>query len=292
MTTVIITNPSSRFNRRHTGARQILSRRGDVQHIETAELDDLEGAISNLDGERLQMLGINGGDGTVHHVMTALLSHLDVAAAPPIALFPGGTTNMTATDINGGRTTFRSAMQIFDAWVTGRALTKRHILRVRVEGAPTRYGFFFGMGAIVQGIDFRHHHLTRRGAEAHWWEALAVARALFGFVRRDPGYRHAIGIAVEHAGELITPEVSIMLVSTLNRLIFGITPWGGASGVLRTAFVDAHARRHFKALAHLLGRSRNRVSSPEAGYFSCAPSAIRVTAPERYTLDGEIYESG
>ena len=97
MRTAILTNPHSNRNRRHLPRlRSQLERLSDVRHIETASLADLPAAVDKLLADGTELLGINGGDGTVHLVLTELLRVGEGRSLPAIALLPGGTTSMSA----------------------------------------------------------------------------------------------------------------------------------------------------------------------------------------------------
>src|SRR5262249_26125616 len=98
----ILTNPHSNRNRRHLPAlRAQLAKHPEIRHIETPSLDALPGAVDALLEDGVELLAINGGDGTVHLTLTALL-HAAGERMPTIALLPGGATSMSARGINGG----------------------------------------------------------------------------------------------------------------------------------------------------------------------------------------------
>ncbi len=55
------------------------------------------------DPTEYDLLIVEGGDGTLQRVMTELLAKTPAAALPKVAVLPGGSTNMSAADINEHR---------------------------------------------------------------------------------------------------------------------------------------------------------------------------------------------
>ena len=96
-----------------------LAKHHEIRHIETASLDDLPAAAESLFADGIELLGINGGDGTVHLTLTALLRAAAGRPLPALALLPGGTTSMSARGVNGGPVSFNRAL---DALLSGMEL--------------------------------------------------------------------------------------------------------------------------------------------------------------------------
>lgn len=59
-----------------------------------------------------ELIIVEGGDGTLQRVMTDLLAKTEAKALPPIAVLPGGRTNMSAADINEHRRFRRCASRL------------------------------------------------------------------------------------------------------------------------------------------------------------------------------------
>ena len=187
MRSAILTNPHSNRNRRHLPRlRSQLTRLSDVRHIETASLDELPAAVGALLDDGVELLGINGGDGTVHLVLTALLRASAGRQLPAIALLPGGTTSMSARGLNGGAVPFDRALDaLLDAIENARAGEPRHLLRVHAAGADPQLGLCLGMGAIVRGIQYCHERIFSLGLRDEWAAGVAMLRAGWGIARRE-----------------------------------------------------------------------------------------------------------
>ncbi|MGI9491747.1 MAG: diacylglycerol/lipid kinase family protein [Geminicoccaceae bacterium] len=99
---LVIMNPAA--GRRHRGRLQAVLRalgdRGcEVVVQATKARGDAEKLAGQIDPERIDVLAIAGGDGTINEVLNGL-----GAAAPPIAIIPLGTANVLAVEIGLGST--------------------------------------------------------------------------------------------------------------------------------------------------------------------------------------------
>jgi diacylglycerol kinase family enzyme len=176
----VVTNPRSRQNRRNPGiAGQLaytLGTRGQVAAPrDRAEL--VEVAARFRDAE-VDVLAINGGDGTAHVVLTAFLAAYGDRPLPPVALLRGGTMNTVASGL-GIRGT---AATLLDALVRryhqGEPFptAERHLLVV--DGAEPRAGFLFGTGLLANFLEAYYEGAEPSPAKA----ALLLARAALSAV--------------------------------------------------------------------------------------------------------------
>src|SRR5262245_26600804 len=72
----------------------LLGSRGSAEA--TRSIDDLYRAAEEFKAADIDVLGINGGDGTIHVTLTAFLQVYGGAAFPKVALLRGGTLNTVA----------------------------------------------------------------------------------------------------------------------------------------------------------------------------------------------------
>lgn len=146
----VISNANSRANRLRSGDRErlvhALGGRGIV--AATASLVELEAALARFRGEGIEVLGIHGGDGTIHHTLTAAMRIYGGAPLPRLAILRGGTMNTLARglEIRGeAGAAHRLLGHLADCLEAGRTprLTRRHLVKV-----GDRYGLIFGNGVM------------------------------------------------------------------------------------------------------------------------------------------------
>jgi len=292
----ILTNPHSNRNRRHLPRlRTQLARHPEIRHVETASLDELPAAVDALLHDGVELLGINGGDGTVHLTLTALLRATadNGKAMPALALLPGGTTSMSARGVNGGVVPFKRALSnLLDAAAGKRAGEARHVIRVHPAGERAQLGLCMGMGAIVSGIEYCHERIYSLGLRDEWAAGMAMLRAGWGIARREAVFADGVPIDVAIDGERHSARASIFLVTALSELILGIRPfWGNGTDPLRVTLVREHAERFLRSFPDLLrGRPEPHLTEA-AGYFSRRGERVDIRCDGPYMIDGEIYHA-
>jgi hypothetical protein len=250
--------------------------------------------LQEFAGQSIDVLAINGGDGTIAAVFTQLLHNETLQPLPLIALLPGGTTNMNAGDV-GIRGGLVKAVQKLCAWSDqNKHVIQRPILKV-VPGdrALPAYGMFMGAGAIIQGIDYCHENVHSRGLGNEIGPGLAMARTIWGIVRRDHRFIQPVPVKVtlNNHTETIEQSMLLLLVSSLERLFFGMHPyWGTEIGPLHYSMIREDASRFVRNLPSLLRGRPVHHATPAAGYRSHNIDAMTLQMNGSLTLDGEMFQ--
>lgn len=153
----LITNPRSRVNQRDPGrARRLMYMIGSHGTAEaTKSIDDLYRVCEEFKKERIDVLGISGGDGTLHHTLTAMIrTYGSDTPLPPVAILRGGTMNTIARSFGIFGEAPRLTFELVDRHRRGELdtvpWTEREILQV-----GDKYGFIFGNGIIY---NFLHEY--------------------------------------------------------------------------------------------------------------------------------------
>ncbi len=290
----MVSNRASQRNRRGmSDLRGLLATRPDVHHAELDGIDGLRAALTDFATRKVELVVVNGGDGTVQAVITSLLNDGMFDNPPTLAVLPGGMTNMIAHDIGAPRRAATALRRLLSGHRPAREC--RRVIRLQRDGAAPVYGMFFGTAAIVRGIEYcrRAVHPLKLESSAAAGAALAglLARRLWRRGGEDRVYRGDV-IAVGIDGQ--APEAGtylIVLATTLNRLVMRTRPfWGAGAGGLRyTALRHPPARMWRRLPALLYGGERRRL--PPDDYVSRNADDIRLDMACPYTLDGELFEA-
>ncbi len=174
----IVNNPRSARNRRDPRVarrlRAILRDEGEV--LDAATPEELSHAVDRFRAARIDVLGVNGGDGTGHQVLTAFARAYGADPLPAVLLLRGGAMNTVAHGhgIRGGPE--RILRDVVRRRRSGAPLhhADRDLLRVEADGGPPRFGFIFGTGVVVSFLDA--YYATGRPCPAA--AALLFGRAL------------------------------------------------------------------------------------------------------------------
>lgn len=235
------------------------------------------------------LLVVHGGDGTLQVILTALGRCVPVARWPTLALLPAGGTNMTAYD-GGGRQRFAEALAGLEAMLRGdRPWLARQRPVIRVEDAgDVHYGFFFGAGAVVRGIEFYHREIARGAIGDEFASGVTLVRAAWGIARRDRRFTDASHAVFEIDGRTVDEELLMLFATTLERMFMGIRPfWGDGRGGMHTTWIRADVKHFFWRLPRLLRRGGGL--TPAQGYNSRDLDALTLRLNGPYTLDGELF---
>ncbi len=295
----LLSNPLSGRNRKALPElRSLLSGKPAVLWREASTPQEAAQAMGELAAEGVEVLALNGGDGTVQAALTFLFNERPFPVLPKLALLPGGSTNMSAYDISGGRRKLRDSIRTLlnglnnpeEPWIT----VHRNVLQVRAN-ARTRpqCGLFFGAGALIQGMEYCHQRIHTRGIRDELAPAVTLVRAIHGILRKEPAFagnapiRFSLG-----GGEPREMRVMLVLISTLERLVLGLRPfWGTEPGALHFTALRAAPARFLRSLPALLRGRPGRRLTPQAGYHSHNAESIRLWMDGVYSLDGELHQA-
>jgi diacylglycerol kinase family enzyme len=238
----------------------------------------------------IDLLVIDGGDGTVRDVLTAAGS-LWRREWPAIVVIPSGKTNALAIDL--GLPVDWSLTDALAAMTRGQVRTRRPIeVAGRDGGLPLR-GFLFGAGAFVKATA-----LAQRTHRAGAFNGIAVGLALgwalmltvFGGSRNAWRTGDRMGLRLPGSRVNDSP-LYLLLASTLARLPVGLKPFGRVRDGLKLLTVDAPPRWMAAAVPPLLAGSE-AAWLDRAGYHRDDTAAFDVDLAEGFILDGEMFPGG
>ena len=259
---------------------------------EATDLAGIGQAARELVEAGIEVLAINGGDGTVQGAITEIL-RADLAL-PDVAVIPGGTTNMTANDFHG-RLSMKAAMEAAaraaELPACDRSRVERTLIEARLPSGERQYGFFLSAGAILTGMDHFRENVGSKGFRDEVSASVSLVRGLFGVARgerawsqgRETDYRLGPD-GPWHEGQVL------VIATTLERLIMGLRPWWGVQPlpIHVTAIRHKPTRLLRRAPALLRGRGGTGLG-PEQGYRSDNARSIALRAGAAFGLDGEVF---
>jgi diacylglycerol kinase family enzyme len=286
----VITNPRSRKNRKNPRlVHQLAYVLGEQGHVAAPnDLDALEDVARYFKKREIEVLAINGGDGTAHVALTAFVKVYGDTPLPKIALLRGGTMNTVATGlgIRGRPDGLLGALVRRYHLGEPFAVVERNLLRV-----GDHVGFLFGVGLATNFLEIYY-----KGQEPSPWKAFKlVMRCVFSaiiggrFIKR---ITRPLEVCVEVNGKpWITQRFLALVAGTVTHVGLGLRPFlqvvrhpgqvqfmGFACTILRVAMLLPRARRGLP-LEH-----------PEV--FTELGKRIVMTSevPMAYTIDGDMYQ--
>jgi diacylglycerol kinase (ATP) len=293
----LISNPRSRRNLRGLQEiQQVLAGAPDIAHVATDASGELDDVLADFAGRGVDLLLINGGDGTVQTVLTRLLEQRPFETTPYLAILPRGTANTTAADVGLRGKAAAAIIRLLAASRNGAIadhVVERPILRIEnLEGGVAQRGMMFGAGAIPDAIELCYREVYARGLKGDFGIGVALAAILLGGIlgRRSNGVLrpHDIGVTLDDGRENRTERL-LVLATTLHRLILGSRPfWNYDAQPIRytsIAYPPEHLLR--SALKVLYGWRRHVLRPQVYDSQGARRIALRLDAP--ITVDGETF---
>lgn len=289
----VVTNPLSRRNRRNPRLMDrlawILGDKGDL--AQPRDWAGMEAVARQFLERRIDVLCINGGDGTGHVVLSAMARVYGSQPLPMVALLRGGTMNTVAhaLGIRG------SPSQLLDRVVRtsqeGRPFRWVERTLLRVDGI--HYGFLFGNGVVSTWLQVYYEGEEPSPKKGMMLFGRTVLAMLFGgpLARRlvDPLKAR---VTVDGQRMPVTRFLSVA-AGTSDDLGFGFRP-----------FWAAHERPdHFHALglackpfglALELPRMRlaRPMKNPDIHSYVARRMRIEANRPIHYMVDGDFHQGG
>ena len=270
----------------------------DVVHVETSSAGVVPEALSELASHDVDLLVVNGGDGTLQHALTEILAEdaFD-GRVPVIAALRGGRTNMTALDLGMGRDPVSAMASLLELARSGDLrgrIVERPVLRVEYgPGLNALHGMFFGAGVIHRGIEMVHRAFPKERQGV--FGASMVTSALLARMALPGGSQGVltpdkVGILVDGSA-IDRGESAVVMATSLDRLFLRMRPfWGRGPGGVRFTSIAADAPRIARALPGILtGRPAKSVDEAN-GYVSRNAHRVDLRMDCGFTVDGELVE--
>jgi diacylglycerol kinase family enzyme len=268
----------------------------DVVHAVTTSAEMVPEALAQMEREQVELLVVNGGDGTLERVLTGLLANGRPGWLPVIAPLRGGRTNVAASDFGAARDSAAGLRELLADARAGRLATRvleRGVLRVTPKhGGAVRCGMFVGAGLLGRAVTWTSRKLPKGRAQETFGVGLVLGKLLFDVVAsRDSALTRAEKIRVSFDGQPLPDEERLItLFTTLERLIFGIRPyWGTGDGAMRATLVRGGAPRIATTVPRILVGCAPAFATPEHGYTSANLSRAELRCDCEVTVDGELF---
>ena len=294
----VLSNPLSGRNKRFFSSFQAISQ-SDSRLIEIAVAtpEDIREALAIFAAREVNLLLINGGDGTIQAVLNTLLNDRPFSRMPLLAVFPSGTANLIAGDVGLGpftKATIENLIRFVDAPLSTLPIETRNILRLSfADGRCPLHGMFFGAGAIYHGTQIGRATKQSVGRLGEWGAGLILAKFLLALATGSKNGLQAVPIGLSTGkADLVSQEYLILFVTTLERLFLGLKPfWNPDPGPLHYTGLTVPYRYLWRLLPTLLRGKGHPLATKENGYVSQNPREIRLQISSGFVLDGEVYDS-
>lgn len=257
-------------------------------------IEDLDNALDDIEKGDSNTLILAGGDGTMQAAITSSINKRRFHEQPNYVALPCGMTNVIANDC-GLQGPPATSLDNF-LWRRGRgeiSRVERPLIGMQLsERQSPIYGFFLGAGLFHTAVQFSRRNVQRMGAR----RSFAVALSAAGFIIKT-AFDDAEGPAPlptqirDENGELVDRDLSMILMTTLNRLSAGIFPFWGEGEAPMNVMTIGYPRKKLLQAAMTALRGKSKPWFSEAGYESWKTDEIRIRFDGPVVFDGEIFHT-
>lgn len=269
----LLSNPHS------TGNLSILHRvreyciaHDDITHIEVDGIDKIDQALDDIAKLNPKVLVVNGGDGTVQAILTAIYHGNHFAGnPPPVSVLPNGKTNLIALDLGAQGEPLDALNAILN--ITKSKSLKDHIVERQLialsdgnENSKAVLGMFLGGAGLADAILYCRHKIYPIGLPnviSHIIAVFAVfVSVVFGLESKIfPEKAKPVRISFIRDNELYG-RFNVLIVTTLEKLVLGVKSGGEKSsddGKMKMMAVDYGTRTLLRLFAaSLTGKLGNK----------------------------------
>jgi len=279
MRAAVVRNPRAHANSKG----KLGSARADVPVAEPMSPQALAGDLRRFAADGVELLVIDGGDGTVREVLTALPAAYG-DKPPLLAVLASGKTNILAFDL-GVRRSWTLQAALAAAARPSPTIRTRAPLRLERTDADPIIGFVFGAAGFVRATA-----MAGGLHRARVFHNASVALALGGAAARSQGWSEPASLTVD-GGEPCAGNRLVFMATTLQRLPFAMRPFGPPEPGLKYLDVGAPARGLAAALPLMLWSGFDGWLAAR-GYRRGIARRLDLALESDVIVDGETYPGG
>jgi len=287
----IITNPHSKLNKRNPHRPALLGYiLGEAGRLEITEsLAELPLVAKKFKENNIEILAINGGDGTIARTLSAFINVYKDQPLPKVALLRGGTMNVVAKNLRIKGSPEGILFRLVERYSSGRPLPTKALTTLRIEDT---YGFLYADGVSCAVLE--EFYKKKSGALGASWLVMRVffSALLKGKLAKRLLTSRQVNLTADNLAERSFVSSGIM-AATIARMPLGPKLFpntlAGERG-FQWFVVKTPPEKLTRDLLKIVWHTGTGERDSKFSQFS-ESLAIATEAPFTYTLDGEIFQA-
>lgn len=285
----IIANPHSKLNKRNPERPKLLSyiagERGQLEI--TQNLEQLKDVATDFKKKNIDILAINGGDGTISQTLSAFIKIYETQPLPQIAVLGGGTMNMLAKNLNISGSPQEILTRLIQVYSSQVPVNEKTIPSLKVE---ENYGFLFASGTSAHFL--REFYKNKTGALGAISLVLKLSFSILskGDLHKNIVQSEQVSIESPGSGPLAHQSLSV-LASTVVKVPLGLpyfTQLRHSDHKIQYSSVTMSTSEIAYKLPRLIFNRGNPKFELTA---TCNHFSFQSQSKIFYTIDGELYQS-
>lgn len=300
----VITNVHSRKNRRGRYNRYVLKEAlGNASLIRETELvEEIPTVLQEFKKKGVQILCVNGGDGSLSLVLTRLFDlYPPSSPLPKILHLRGGTINMASNNMKVFGTPLIAArrlrQRLFEADNDPERLELIPFWTLKLEASFLKkpiHGFCFCDGMIYRIIKDFYETGKGSSAKAMRYVSYVVGGSMLQLQDVLPLWEKTQGTITVDGKKLPMKEHTLLLASTFPKLPLGFAPFAYPNrktddfNFIAFNVGLGETMRNFPAWARGIGAD---VRPKRDDFFNDRVKQVEIESEEGFVIDGEVFES-
>jgi len=274
----------------------ILQKVPDTKYTTKFVLNDfgaLPGHVKSCAKNGVDLIFIEGGDGTIQGVLTEILGQKSAfKKLPKFVLLAGGMTNLIAMQIGIKKPTLAKIKELANAPNTASTVSIPLVQVEYSDNGERYYGFLFSTGALATATRYTVDEVHTAGINGSAAVRTTLRRALFGGKQLRDRILKTSPLSLDINGENIDGAHILSLTSTLPKPMLGFNLfWGQGSAPVKTSYVKGGAANKVRNIARLIrSRQSNNACAKLShdGFHSWATNKFSMFHQGPIVLDGEF----
>lgn len=247
--------------------------------------------IALLAKKGVDQIFIEGGDGTVHGVLTEIMHQKDhFTSLPNFILLPGGMTNLIAAHAGLIKPSPAKINAIL-AQPKSAEIIDLPLLKIEYDKL-IQFGFLFSTGALPNGTRYCQDTVHTKGINGAMAVSMTLLRVLLARGKEREIIMRPTPYALDTEEGSIDGEHVLSLATTLPSLMIGLNPfWGKGNGPVHISHMRAGAKHHVRNVTRLLKKTQSEDSVSkleEDGFKSWSVDEAIMHYDGDMVLDGEF----
>lgn len=288
----IIANPHSKLNKRNPKRHEILSYiAGDQSHFKlTHNLQELREVAREFKEKKVQILGINGGDGTICHTLSVFIEEYGNEPLPKIAVLKGGTMNMLALNLCIKGKPEQVLYRLMEKYSSSQPMETKKITSLKFSNG--HHGFIFADGTSAAFLEEFYRNKT--GALG---SLLLVVKVLVSFLIRGKLFRKIVQKKnikwTTNKTEMATHSTLGVFCSSVAKLPLGATLFPHVEQSHEAFEIVSVAMKPEQLVYRVVPNFFLGAANPSYGKIRFCASKLQIEyeSEQAYTIDGELFET-
>ena len=249
--------------------------------------------------EDVDLLVINGGDGTVKYIVSVIFQNKPFKKCPLIAVLPSGSTNLIALDVGAIDNKKNAIKRFLHYLIVHKAHWKtkeRPVIHVKLaSNSIDEYGLFIGMSLIYKASLYFNKRLKRRGLGGVIGLIITISRTIYALFTRSKYYAKGekITCKLDNNREMKFSSL-LFLITSLRKLMFGnkdLLSLGNFSyNDLHSLVIKERPKFFLQNMFCFFMGKLSKHFNEKNGYLLLHSSKFELTGVTGIAIDGETYE--